>query len=439
MTTEPPRPPPAAPTPAAPPVPSAPIPNLPSGQAPPSALPGREFFDRIRSFGAVRPDQGRWAAGVALAIARRAGVDPLLVRGLLVALAVTSGGIALLAYGLAWALLPQQDGSIHAQQVLRGDVRAGFVGAVISTLIGLGQPAPWLGLGWTPWGGGQNLGGLLTVGLVGLAIWWVLTRSSGNRAAPGPPPGEPASTGPRPVAPVPPAPALALPPPAPPAPDLSAPSHRLTQATLGTALVGAGALALTDRSTDSLPGSAWLVAGCTALAVIAVGIVAAGVLGLRAGGLAPIGVLLAIGVIAGSLLPTPGSFDGFGTRTWAPVSAAAAEPGIRLGAGQVTADLSRPGLLAGASTLTPVRVDASIGIGQLDLVVPPGTSAVIHASVGAGEVRSELTGSTDTGTQQSGPGIDRTIRIGTGEPVLVVEAGVGLGQIRVIDSPGGTR
>ena len=375
---------------------------------------------------------------------------------MLVALAVTSGGVALLAYGLAWALLPQQDGSIHAQQVLRGDVRAGFVGAAISTVIGLGQPAPWWGLGWSPWGGGQNLGGLLTVGLVVLAIWWVLTRSSRNRAASGLPPGgaAPASTSQyqpvtamaatgampatgyptRPLSPP-------FPPPVapPPAPDLSAPSHRLTQATLGTALVGAGALALTDRSTDALPGPAWLVAGCTALAVIAVGIVAAGVLGLRAGGLAPIGVLLAIAVIAGSLLPTPGSFDGFGTRTWAPVSAVQAEPGIRLGAGQVTADLSRPGLLAGASAQAPIRIDASIGVGQLDLVLPPGTAAVIHASVGAGEVLSELTSSADTGTQQSGPGIDRTIRIGTGDPVLVVEAGVGLGQIRVTDVPGGTR
>ncbi|HEX2809317.1 MAG TPA: PspC domain-containing protein, partial [Kineosporiaceae bacterium] len=58
-------------------------PGAPAGG--PSLPPGAEFFDRIRGLGVVRPDEGRWAAGVCAGLGRRWGLDPLLVRGLFVA------------------------------------------------------------------------------------------------------------------------------------------------------------------------------------------------------------------------------------------------------------------------------------------------------------------------------------------------------------------
>ena len=111
-------------------------------------------------------------------------VDPLLVRGIFVALAVI-GGLGLLLYGVAWLLMPQQDGRIHAQEALRGHITAGFVGAVICILLDLGRGAG-------PAGGGSSgsstvhysVGGLLTLVVVGLAVWWWATHQ-GPGSGPG--------------------------------------------------------------------------------------------------------------------------------------------------------------------------------------------------------------------------------------------------------------
>jgi phage shock protein PspC (stress-responsive transcriptional regulator) len=103
--------------------------------APTTSAPGARFFDRIRGLEIVRPDAGpdRWVAGVAAAVARRYGVDPLVVR-IGFAVACLAGGLGVLLYGLGWMLLPHTDGRIHAQEVLTGRVTAGFVGALLAIL-----------------------------------------------------------------------------------------------------------------------------------------------------------------------------------------------------------------------------------------------------------------------------------------------------------------
>jgi phage shock protein PspC (stress-responsive transcriptional regulator) len=101
-----------------------------------AALPAAPFFDRVRSFGIVRPDpgQGRLLAGVAAGVGRRYGVDPVIVR-IAAAVLTVFGGLGILLYGLGWLLLPHPDGRIHAQQVLAGTVTAGFVGALLTVLV----------------------------------------------------------------------------------------------------------------------------------------------------------------------------------------------------------------------------------------------------------------------------------------------------------------
>ena len=120
--------------------------------------PGARFFDGIRSLGIVRPDHGRWAAGVAAGLARRWNVDPVAVRLAFVVLTFL-GGVGIALYGLGWLLLPHPDGRIHAQQVLTGTVTAGFLGAVLLLLC-------------TP----HLYGPLLPLALVALVVWKLGTR-----------------------------------------------------------------------------------------------------------------------------------------------------------------------------------------------------------------------------------------------------------------------
>ncbi|NYJ20682.1 PspC domain-containing protein [Glaciibacter psychrotolerans] len=76
------------------------------------------FFDWIRSTGIDR-GHDRWFAGVCGGIAHRTGLDPLIIRGIALVLAVL-GGPALFAYALGWALLPNASGRIHVEQAFRG-------------------------------------------------------------------------------------------------------------------------------------------------------------------------------------------------------------------------------------------------------------------------------------------------------------------------------
>ena len=141
----------------------------------PTARPGAPFFDTIRSWGVVRPDQGRWAAGVCAGLARHWGMKPNVVRALFVAVSLIFGfGLAL--YGLLWLFLPHPDGRIHAQQVLSGTVTAGFIGAAIAVLFGGPFAAPW---GAGPWHHGPGLFPLI---LIVAVVWWIARRGRVNHA-----------------------------------------------------------------------------------------------------------------------------------------------------------------------------------------------------------------------------------------------------------------
>ncbi|TKV29454.1 PspC domain-containing protein [Arthrobacter sp. NamB2] len=169
---------------------SAPTPGGPSWQQDPATPAPAEppasssFFRWIRGLDITRaPD--RWVGGVSGGVARRTGLDLALVRGLIVILAVF-GGIGVLLYGLAWALLPEPDGRIHVEQAGRGSWTSGLTGAAALVAIGLWRPnLPFLGEG----GAGGLLWTLFWIGAVVLFVYWIINRSGGGRIVHGAPGG----------------------------------------------------------------------------------------------------------------------------------------------------------------------------------------------------------------------------------------------------------
>ncbi|GMA32215.1 PspC domain-containing protein [Litorihabitans aurantiacus] len=138
----------------------------------------RTVLDPAALLGITRSEP-RWIGGVAGGLATRWNLDPLVVRGLFAA-SLVLGGIGFLAYGVAWALLPEPDGRIHAERALRGNVDVALVGIGLMVLAGVG-PGRWIGLGWVgdgAWGGLRGGG----FAIVALAAWIAWHHHRGGRA-----------------------------------------------------------------------------------------------------------------------------------------------------------------------------------------------------------------------------------------------------------------
>lgn len=134
------------------------------------------FFSWLRGLGIVRGSD-RWFAGVAGGIAAKAGIDPLIVRGIFVVLAIL-GGPGILLYLAGWLLLPDASGRIHLEEVLRGRASAGVIvtvvilGALILIPILFGA-LPGLFFGgfwnWDLWGFAPDW-----IRITFTVIWWAL-------------------------------------------------------------------------------------------------------------------------------------------------------------------------------------------------------------------------------------------------------------------------
>lgn len=109
---------------------------------------GAGFFAWLRGLGLVRGGD-RWFAGVAGGIAAKANIDPIIVRGVFVVLAVL-GGPGILLYLAGWLLLPDVTGKIHLEEVFRG--RAGTAAIVVGiVVVGLLVVVPFIFGVLTPW------------------------------------------------------------------------------------------------------------------------------------------------------------------------------------------------------------------------------------------------------------------------------------------------
>ena len=120
--------------------------------------PAGGFFAWIRNLDIVRSSD-RWFTGVAGGIAAKAKIDPLIVRGVFVVLALL-GGPGILLYLIGWLLLPDTQGRIHLEEIIRGRAQTGVlitaivIAAVvfIPVIIGFLFAPPAALWGWGGWG-----------------------------------------------------------------------------------------------------------------------------------------------------------------------------------------------------------------------------------------------------------------------------------------------
>lgn len=127
----------------------------PQGPPPPNPGGANGFFRWLRGLDIQRSANERWFAGVAGGIASKAGIDPLIVRGIFVVLAIL-GGPGILLYLAGWLLLPDHSDKIHVEELVRGRATPGVIVAIVllgvwfvgSIIAGVNFP----GLHWNVWG-----------------------------------------------------------------------------------------------------------------------------------------------------------------------------------------------------------------------------------------------------------------------------------------------
>jgi phage shock protein PspC (stress-responsive transcriptional regulator) len=362
----------------------------------------------------VRADEGRWVGGVCAGLGRYFDVNPLVYRIAFAALAL-AGGTGLLLYLAAYLVIPAE----HAEESIAVEALQGH------------REHPWLlvGVGLLSfgalfllsearfWPGTGNLWLAATLGGGALVWWHVSNRDRAPRqAAPTAEastadastadpstaetvPGMPAPSAPRPMKP-------------PRKPSLFAP-------VLGALLAVAGLfglLAVLDVYDID-------VAVGLAVGVLLVGVAIAfgAMTQRRVGGLVFLGLIL-LGAF-GAAAATPVSVSsGVGEKIERPESAADLARSYELGIGELNLDL-------GAVSLSPgtTSVDASVGVGNLVITVPPNVALEIDAHAGVGQV--DVLGRRDDGVDA-----EKTTSVAGSTPdapVLDVEADIGMGNIEV--------
>ncbi len=148
---------------------------------------GDRFFDWMRAIDIRR--QPGWIGGVCAGIAARLGIDPLIVRGVLVVIAVL-GGPVFLFYAAAWLLLADHRDKIHLEQLLRGNLESPIAGIGVLVLLAMlpvtqgfwfmgsafwGQPY------WDAAAAGRVVWTLVLLGLIVFFVVWV-ARHTGRSA-----------------------------------------------------------------------------------------------------------------------------------------------------------------------------------------------------------------------------------------------------------------
>lgn len=389
-----------------------------------------KVFAALRGIGIRRRTEDKWIAGVCSGLADRLGVDPVIVRVGLVVLTLL-GGVGITLYLVAWALLPNDRDQIAAERALRDGDGGSIVLLVFAGLSLLGGSWWSHDTGWGfPWG----------LVLTGALVWWLVQRSrnrpdadqrvsaqqSGAPFTSVPSPAtfgpSPATFGPSPATPVPPEPVSY--PVVPRKPRRRSGGPLMALLAIGLALVTYGSLSWLGTQFH-WTGDHRSIAMAGSLAAIGLLLVVLGLAGWRAGFVAFLAVVLAITAWSSSVVPTGIHLGGrIGDATWKPTSVTA-DANYHLGAGDGVLDLS------GLPTegLSEAKIPAYVGLGELKVLVPDGLTVKVVGHVGLGEILLP-----DDAGDSDGDGTDvsRSVVIGDGPTEVVVDAGVGLGQLTVV-------
>jgi phage shock protein PspC (stress-responsive transcriptional regulator) len=160
-------------------------------QGPPTQQDGAtRFFDWWRSMGLRRSSES-WLGGVAGGVAERLGIDPVIVRGVAIVIAILGGPILFL-YAAAWALVPDQQGRIHLERAIRGVFDPAMVAIGVMAVLTV---VPFMrGLWWDGVPGAWNLPGWLestmtagwVIALIAATVWLIImfARRGQTQAAP---------------------------------------------------------------------------------------------------------------------------------------------------------------------------------------------------------------------------------------------------------------
>jgi phage shock protein PspC (stress-responsive transcriptional regulator) len=374
----------------------------PPPPAPPTRVIRRSASDRV-------------AAGVCGGLGEYFGLDPVLFR-VLFAVSAFFGGAGIVAYLLAWAVIPDAtttDAPLDrfVREMRKRKVPIWLV-AIVAALVAWGALFSW----WAP---GPFF--LAVVAVVVLVI--VLSR----RVAPA----KSAATDP--------AMAVAEPGAAEAAPKGWVPEtqawiaesrarsreRRRRAAPVRWAILGAlvatmGVLAIADAvSGIVIPAYFWTAGG-----IVVLGLVVGLVLRRTPWTLTVLLIPVIIGLIgfAGSRASL---HDGIGQKFWTPTSAGQLDSSYRLGVGQGVLNLSDVDLDQ------PRTVDVTMGAGQLRVLVPSGLNVQVDAHVHAGTV--ELNGSDDflPGGHTSGVNLDLVVPGNGFGPKLTIDVHLTDGNVSV--------
>lgn len=333
-----------------------------------------------------RSQSDRVIGGVAAGFARWLGIDPVIVRVVLVVLAVF-GGSGLLLYLIGWLFIPEEGApSSQAERFIdqsrQPNSTARTVLIVIGVVVGVIVFANLVGALFGGWGGG---GSFLLLLAVGALVLYLATRPPASALPPAPVGAEDNPA----VVPAPYAyggsgayPGYVAPQPMP-VPPTPRPRSYLGLATLSIAVIITGLLVSLDAA--GVADIPVVVILASALGILGLGLLVGAFAG-RARWLVALAVPLLL--VTAPIAMIPADFGeridaGIGERAWTPRTVAQATTPFELSVGSAELDLTRLAIPAGTTT---IAVDASVGLGELVVTVPDDVRVLVDAEVGLGSI-----------------------------------------------------